>query len=161
MAATYVTRDILANRVTDRKLIQLLDDEKLADAEGTLDDAIIANELIGDRLDEILDQAQGYVDGYLRTRRSVPIADVDTLYPNIRRVASDIAIYYVASRRVLELAKIEGVEMLMRDAQMYLKGIANGTIEIGTATDPAVSTKVVTTTNSNELKYTVDTLKYF
>lgn len=154
----YVDYAQISSRITARKLVQLLDDEKLALVTDDLDAAIDHNPLIAVRLDDSIDAAQGAVDGFLRARRVVPLPEQ---YPNICRLAQDLTIYYLATRRVFDYPGIPGVELLKDDAMKMLGKIAEARHDVGVEPEPPASSKAFAQTSSNPAKFTSTSLKDF
>lgn len=106
----YITQQDMIDRYGEEELIQLTDHNNL-------------REINTDTLDRAIADAEGEVDGYLAGRFSAPITPVPKV---LVRITSDIARYYLYD----DMAP-EHISKRYDNAVKFLKGIANGTVNLG------------------------------
>jgi phage gp36-like protein len=135
---SYCTPTDLEARLSARKLIQCLDEERLATGVSTLGDAVGANPAIGVRLNAIIDDASSDCDMHLRTRYSVPMSPVPD---SIRKCAIDLALYYAHSFRASEFAMPDAIKDRRDSAMDALESISQAGLEIGTNAPPPAGTR--------------------
>lgn len=114
----YCTQADLLEQIEESELVQITDD---ADA-GALDDSVVARAIA---------DADAEIDSYCAARYTLPFALVPAM---IRKVAVDIAIYNLCSRRgrnVLDTRKAR-----YDNAVRFLKSVSAGDVSLG-ADDPA------------------------
>ncbi len=134
----YCTKEDLESRLSARKLIQCLDEERLATTMTKLEDAVGANPAIGVRLDAIIDDASSDCDMHLRTRYFVPMNPVPD---SIRKCAIDLALYYAHSFRASEFEMPAAIKDRRDSAMDALESISQAGLEVGTNTPPAAGTR--------------------
>lgn len=113
----YCTLEDLLKAIPEANLIQLTDDS----GTGTLDIAKIEDALL---------YAEQLINAYLRGRYSVPLSPVPEL---IKRLAVDLAIFYLYSRR-FELAVPEGMLERRKEVIRLLEQIQKGQVLLGIET---------------------------
>lgn len=106
---SYCTPQDLIERFTERELIQTSDRSN----SGTVNMAVV-NAAITDASDEI--------DGYLRARYDLPLADIP---PAVKRVACDMARYYLFTGVMIEIVKTR-----YDAARKWLSDIAAGRVSL-------------------------------
>lgn len=121
---SYATKTDLLDRITERDLVQLTDDE----GAGVVHDGRIA---------DALNDAAGIIDSYAANVYSIPLASTD----RVRRLAVDLTVYYLSSRKPPIL---ENVRKNFEDSVSFLKDVAAGKAQLsgqsdGTATDQSAS----------------------
>jgi phage gp36-like protein len=107
---TYATEQDLIDRYGEEELIQLTDRANV----GAIDSAVLARAIA---------DADAEIEGYLVGRYALPLASVP---PLLARLACDIARYHL-----YDDAPLEQVRTRYEDARAHLKGIANGTVQLG------------------------------
>lgn len=155
----YSTSSDLTARLPVRVVIQLCDDERLADDSGTLAAAEVANPAITTRLAAAIADADTEIDVYLRKQVSVPVAA--PVPATLVKLSADLTVFNLHSRRQSEFPTPEAVRDKRRAAIEVLKGINDGTIDLGIEPPPAASSAVVATSSGAERVFTVDTLEDF
>jgi len=154
----YCTSTDIEARVPTQRMIQLTDDEHLADDRGTLAAAVVLNVAITDRITGAIEDADTVIDSHIRKQYSVPLAST----PNtIRKASVDLAVFNLHSRRDGELDLPESVRLRYTEAIRILKGINTGDIDIGIEAVPASSAKSVATAVGPDRVFTTDTLRDF
>lgn len=113
---TYCAQDDILEQVQENVLINLTDDN---DA-GVVDSTIIAR---------AIEDAGAMIDAYCQRRYTVPLSPVP---PMIRRLAVDLAIYNLYSRRDLMPPKVR--EDRQQAAVRFLEKASAGQIDLGAAT---------------------------
>lgn len=157
----YCSSSDVEKRLPTKTLIQLTDDEGLADAQGTLADAITANPLIDTRIDDAIEAADVDIDSYLRARYATPIA-IDGATPTpIKQQSVGLTIYYLHERRQSEFGLPDAVMDSRKATLRMLDAINRGTIDIGVEPPPASSAKAVAEASGEDRLFTVDTLGDF
>ena len=120
----YCTIDDLKKQSSDDFLIRCTDDE----GTGEIDQTIV---------DEKIEDAQMEIDSYCRAQYAVPFQVVPGL---IRKLAVDIALYNLVSRRGIDEDSPDAILVKRyRDAVKLLENLAKGIVTIGPAAagDPA------------------------
>ena len=108
----YCTPDEVKNQIDESRLIQLTDDEGTGSVSET-------------RVSQAIRDAGDEIDGYLGVRMKVPVVPAPEA---VRRLAADIAVYNLYSRR----EKIpEHRSERYGNAVRFLEGIAAGKISLG------------------------------
>lgn len=107
---TYAVKQNLIDRFGNTELAQLTDRTSGV----TIDDAV---------LNKALNDADAAINGYLTVKYTIPITPVPAI---LERFGCDIARYYLYEDRVTEQVKRR-----YDDAIAYLKGVANGTVNLG------------------------------
>lgn len=108
----YATQQNLIDRFGERELIELTD--RAEPSLGTIDAVVIAKKLA---------DADATINGYLAVKYTLPLSPVPAM---LERLGCDIARYYLYEDRVTEQVKRR-----YDDAIAYLKGVANGTVNLG------------------------------
>ncbi len=122
----------LINASSEEKLIQLTDDENLAPA--TIDPADPDCVKIIGRINDAIDYADQLIDGYLRSRYTLPLSAVPKL---IKRLSVDLALFYLYGRR-FDTEIPEGMTARYNNATKILGNIQAGKLSLGTGeTEPA------------------------
>lgn len=107
---TYATQQNLIDRFGATELAQLTD----RTAGTTIDVTVVA---------KALEDADAVINGYLKAKYTLPLSPVPLV---LTRVAADIARYYLYEDRVTEI-----VEKRYQDAVKFLKGVADGSVQLG------------------------------
>ncbi len=107
---TYATQQNLIDRFGEQELIQLTDRA----GAGTVNATVIA---------QALEDADGAINGYLKAKYALPLDPVPLV---LTRTAADIARYYLYEDRVTEI-----VEKRYQEAIRFLKGVADGSVQLG------------------------------
>lgn len=114
----YCTIDDLKKQSSDEFLIRCTDDEQ-------------TGEINQETVDEKIDDAQMEIDSYCRAQYSVPFQAVPGL---IRKLAVDIALYNLVSRRGIDEDSPDVILVKRyRDAVKLLENLAKGIVTIGPA----------------------------
>jgi phage gp36-like protein len=116
----YCTIDDLQKIVPEQDLIELTDD------------MIPAESVITANVDKAIADAGEMIDGYLRSRYSLPLTPAPGL---INTLACDIAVYRLYARRV-KLTPPEGVTERYKNALKLLGQIQKGEISLGAGSSP-------------------------
>jgi len=154
----YCTSTDIEARIPAQRIIQLTDDEHLAEARGTLAAAEVANSSITTRITGAIEDADTTVDSYIRKLYATPL----TTTPNtIRKVSVDLAVFNLHGRRDGELDLPESVRMRHTEAIRMLKGINTGAIDVGIEAVPASSAKSVADADGATRVFTTDSLADF
>jgi len=141
----YCTLTDIKKLIPEERLVQLTDDEGVG----------VVNEA---RVDEAIAQADMEINAYLGGRYTVPFSSP---VPDIvRKLSMDMAIYHLYSR------KLEEIPQTRKDrydgAIRILKGITEGKISIGEATEPAgESDSAQVSTSEDDRIFTRDKLSGF
>lgn len=96
-----------------------------------------------DLVDEKITDAEAVVDGYLRSRFTVPITPVPTL---IRKITKDIVVYYLYHKNYEEIP--DGRKDQYANAISILKGIQGGTIHLEST--PSIEAPLPTMVQANK-----------
>jgi len=139
----YATQQNLIDRFGERELIELSDraDPPL----GTID-ATVVNKKLAD--------ADATINGYLAVKYALPLAPVPSM---LERIACDIARYYLYEDRVTDQVKRR-----YDDCIAWLKGVANGTVNLGVdAANQAPASSGGPETSAPDRIFTGDTLVDF
>lgn len=142
----YCTQGDLEAVLDGQKLIDLTDDS----GAGAIDDA---------KLSRAMDDASAVIDGHLRARYSVPLAAPAP--PYVRKLAVDLAVHALYSRREGDLGLPDGVRDRYKSAMEALKAIRDGKQDLGVDPPPAASTAVAADTDGPDRLFTPATLKDF
>lgn len=110
----YCTLTDIVKAIPEENLIQLTDDE----GRGVMDNS---------KIEEAINYAEQLIDGYLRGRYSVPLNPVPEL---IRRLAVDLAVFFLYSRR-FELNMPESMLERKRECIRLLEHIQQGKVLLG------------------------------
>lgn len=167
MAQPYCTNADIDKAIPTKVIIQCTDDERLADATGTLVDAITANAAIGTRLTEIIAKADTTINSYCRKRYLPPIEDENGDTPDtIRMLSVDLSVYLIHARRISEFGVPEAVEKSHNMALQMLRDIAKAIVDVGVDPPPAESSQAVATATysdgaTTERLFSDDTLEDF
>jgi phage gp36-like protein len=117
---SYITQSDLSSLLSDRKLIELTDDNRT----GIVATAIVTKAIA---------DAEAEANGYLATRYRVPIAG--TVPDLVKKLCVDVAVYNLYRRRVVP----ENIRTAYEDAVKKLGEIAKGIITLGIDPPPATS----------------------
>ncbi|MEW6670224.1 MAG: DUF1320 domain-containing protein [Thermodesulfobacteriota bacterium] len=112
---SYCTQDDILEQIDETALIELTDD----DGVGAVDAA---------RVTRAIADADADIDAYCQAHYSVPLSPVP---PKVRKLAVDIAIYHLYSRRGDAAPDIR--KDRYRDAVRFLEKVAAGDIALGVA----------------------------
>lgn len=137
----------LLNRVPESVLIRLTDDEALG----------VVNQ---GRIDQAIADAGAEIDSYARSRYPVPFDPVPVI---IRKLAADIALYNLLSRRGYEQdSPDQALVERYKAAVKFLENLARGTVTIGDAAPaPAPAAGGAPDLSSNERVFTRRNLEGF
>jgi len=139
----YSTKDDVLDQLDEETLIQLTDDDNA----GLVDN---------DKVTRAIADADATVDAYCQGRYTVPLDPV----PNkIRQVSVDIAIYNLYSRR--DDTAPETRKDRHKEAIRFLEKVADGKIDLGTATPAPETTGNAADIDYNERIFSRDKLKGF
>lgn len=140
----YSTLSDLKDQLSEDELIQLTDDS----GSGVIDT---------DKTDRAIADADSLIDGYAKTRYTVPL---DPVPPFIRSLSVDIAIYNLFSRK-LDVIPEQRIER-HKTALKALEHISTGKITLGvdTPAESADSGPQATKTKEDRV-FTKDTLKNY
>lgn len=117
----YCTKSDILNQVEEEILIALTDDGEL----GSVDDDVVVRAIA---------DADSTIDAYCQGRYTVPLSSAPA---KIRQISVDISIYNLFSRR--DDTAPETRKDRHKEALRFLEKVAEGKIELGSAT-PAPST---------------------
>jgi phage gp36-like protein len=142
----YCTITDLTKIVSEQDMIELTDD------------MIPAETIIAANVDKAISDASEMIDGYLRSRYSLPLSPVPGL---IATLACDIAVYRLYARRA-KLIPPEGVSERYKNALKLLVNIQKGELELGAgaAATPEIS-EAAGTTDAAPRIFTRDTMRNF
>ena len=155
----YSANADLQARTSDRVLIQLTDDEKLAVDTGTLATAIIANAAIQVRITAAIADADAMVNTYLRKQYAVPLA---TTPDTIKRLSVDLAMHQLHGRRGSDFGEPpEAIIENRKQAIKVLEGINKGEIDLGVDTLPGKSSSVIAVATGEDRIFTAETMDDF
>lgn len=143
----YCTLTDLLGRMPERTLIQLTDDT---------DDQAAVNEAV---VDGVIESVGEFIDGHLRGRLPLPLAEVPGL---IREIALDLAVYDLYSRRP-EVDIPDGVAARRKEAVRSLEKIQAGTLDpgLGADEDPRPSGEFKTNKTDDDRVFNSDLLDLF
>lgn len=113
----YCVLNDIVNAIPEENLIQLTDDAGL----GVIDNV---------KINDAISYAGQLIDGYLRGRYPVPLSPVPEL---IKRLAVDLAVFYLYSRR-FELEMPETMIERRRECIKLLEHIQQGKVLLGVET---------------------------
>jgi phage gp36-like protein len=116
----YCTQGDLEKIVPGQDLIELTDD------------AVPPAQIVTANVDRAISDAGELIDGYLRDRYALPLAEVPGL---IGTLAADIAVYRLYARRA-KLDPPEGVQERYKNALKLLEQIQKGLICLGVGSVP-------------------------
>ena len=119
----YSTAQMILDRIPEKQLIQLTDDNRL----GVVDQALVT---------AAQTSAQGLVDGYCGVKYSVPFATVPDLIPALE---ADIAAYLLYKRKVDEIPPAK--QKSYDDAIAFLKDVSKGVASLGVDPAPAATSE--------------------
>lgn len=114
----YITQQDLMSAFSERTLIELSNDESRATH---IDELVI---------DLAIEYAVETIDGYLRSRYVLPLANVPTI---VRNIALQLARYWLYSRRPEGRGIPEGVKDAYKQALVELTSIQSGRLHLGLA----------------------------
>lgn len=117
----YSTVADIKNLITEASVVQLTDDEQL----GAVNQA---------RVDAAISSADELIDGFLRSRYTLPLASAP---PLLRDLSVDIAVYRLYDRR-FSASMPESIKAKYDNALKLLGMIQKGQVQLG-ADDPAES----------------------
>lgn len=143
----YCILDDLKSAAPETDLIQLTDDA----GTGTINLAIVS---------EVITYAGDLIDGYLRSRYTLPLNPVPSL---IKDIAVDLALYKLYKRR-FNLSAPDGISESFKNSMKTLKEIPAGTVSLGTDALPQglpEPGKVLTNKTSDDRVFSKDVLKGF
>jgi phage gp36-like protein len=139
---SYCTLTDLKSALAEEKLIQLTDDEN--EAPVTIDPIDTDCAAIIGRITDAIDYADQMIDGYLRSRYTLPLSAVPKL---VQRLSVDLALYYLYARR-FDVEIPEGMTTRYNNATKLLQAIQAGKVSLGTGeTEPAAPTDGSYSTN--------------
>ena len=119
----YITQTDLSGQISNAQLIQLTDDAKTGLVDTT-------------KIDKAIAEAEAEVNGYVATKRSVPLAS--PIPDLVKQLCVDIAIYRLFHRRQ---RVPDDVRKSYEDAVAKLKDISKGLLTLGIDPPPAESSK--------------------
>ncbi|MDR3561901.1 MAG: DUF1320 domain-containing protein [Negativicutes bacterium] len=112
----YCTLDDLINQSSEAVLIKMTDDDDTGEINQTI-------------VDRAIDDAQGEIESYCESRYALPFSPVPGI---IRKVAVDIAIYNLLSRRGYDKdSEDQGIVQRYKDSIKFLQNLANGVVTVG------------------------------
>ena len=119
MATTYCTTDDVKRVVSERIIIQLLDDDNEGDL--TFDEVETA-------LEGIINDVESIIDTYLKGRYTTPLTTVPAM---IEKICIDLTRYELYDRRGLDIPESvkEARDLSIRRLEQIQKGILQLTIE--------------------------------
>lgn len=119
----YCTLEDLKKQVREEVLVELTDDERLG-------------QVNTERVNRAIEDASALIDSYASARYPVPLDPVPAV---IRRVAVDIALYNLFSRRGFDEEKSADKAIVDRykGALEFLELLAKGLVSIGVSQPPA------------------------
>lgn len=121
----YCIVDDLLGQVPAETLLRLTDDEETG----------IVNQ---QRVNEAIENAEAEIDAYAQARLPVPFNPVPKV---IRKLAIDIALYNLFSRRGIEEGSSDEIVISRyKDAIKFLENLAKGLVSIGQPTPPPQQT---------------------
>lgn len=125
---SYTTLDKIVGQLSEQTVIQLTDDDGL-------------NQIVTDRVDEAIADAEALIDGYCSGRYVVPFEPVPAI---VAKCGLDIAIYNLYARRVETMPDVR--QKNYDNALKLLGNISTGSVLLGaTATQPAPDSSTATT----------------
>ncbi len=137
----YSTLSDIKERIPERVIIQLTDDDKI----GAVDLA---------KVDAAIAQADARIDAYCGKRYQVPFATVPAI---ITEISADLAVYYIYSRKA---EKIPEARAERHKAQIdLLKDIAKGVVTLGAEPVPEPKSGVSASYSGNDRLFSRDKLK--
>lgn len=138
---SYCTLDDLKNALPEEKLIQLTDDENLFQstddeedpAPTTIDPDDEDCAAIIERINDAIDYADQLIDGYLRSRYTLPLSAAPKF---VTKLSVDLALFYLYGRR-FDTEIPEGQTKRYDNCIKILGNIQAGKISLGTGeTEP-------------------------
>ncbi|MCF8719215.1 gp436 family protein [Nitrospina gracilis] len=138
----YIAKADLLELVPLADLVALTDDNNTGSEDDTKIDGMIAD-------------AEGTVDGYLATRYDTPLATVPNI---IKTITVDVAVYRLHGRRQ---GPPEDVVKRYEDAIRYLRDIAKGVVTLGVDTPAPDSTRNEVNIKSDDRLFGRDQMKGF
>lgn len=115
----YSTLEQLKERIAEKTIQQLTDDDRIGSIDTTRVDAAIA-------------RADAEIDAWCGKRYSVPFV---TVPPIIREISADLAVYYLYARRSEKMPETRAAAQ--KDALRALEKIGKGDVSLGVAEIPA------------------------
>lgn len=165
----YVDNTILGEHISEREIIQLCDEERLAVDDTTLAAAVVSNTAIQDRIDRAITNASTIVDSWVRKQFEVPVK-IDSNGANdpantpltIQMLVSQLTLANLFKRRMGEFTELPAtVKDTKAGAMEMLKAINRGEIDLGLTPAPAKSEYVIATHAGEERAFTEETLEDF
>jgi phage gp36-like protein len=140
----YSTLADILERIAEKVVIQLTDDDRL----GVVDQG---------KVDAAIARADKEIDAWCGNRYTVPFADPPAV---IREISADLAVYHLYARKVDKLpeTRVEG----QKNALRLLEKISDGKVSLGTAQLPPAAPAAVSGGASfvaPDRVFTRDTLK--
>lgn len=154
----YCAQTDLEEVIDQATIVRLTDDESLATDPSDLDASIVENAAIGGRLSRALVDATATIDGFLRTRYLLPLSPVP---PFIRKLAVDLSLFSLFSRRSHEMGMPEERTAAYKAAHKALELMRAGELDAGSEPQPTESSAVVADTDGPDREFTHDTMKDF
>lgn len=137
----YCSLTDILERIPERVVIQLTDDDRV----GVVDQA---------KVDAAIAQADARIDAYCGSRYQVPFDSVPAI---VAEISADLAVYYLYSRKA---EKIPEARAERHRAQIdLLKDIAKGVVTLGAAPAPEPKSGVSASFSGNERQFTRGKLK--
>lgn len=136
--------------VVGATLIQQLTDDEL---EGS------GNAQIAVRVAKAITDASGVIDGFLRLRYTVPLAEpVPAL---ITKIAQDLSLFELHRRREHEVGMPAGALQAQQQALAQLKAMRDGDMDLGVEPPPAASSATYALADSDDVLFSDETLEEF
>lgn len=140
----YCTLASILERIPEKVVIQLTDDDRLGAVDQVKVDAAIA-------------RAEGEIDAWCGGRYAVPFA---TVPPVIAELAADLAVYHLYARKVEKIpeTRVDG----WKNAVRLLEKISEGKVSLGVAQLPPPAPAAVAggaSFTGGERRFTRDSLK--
>jgi len=154
----YCSQSDLEEVIDQATIVRLTDDEALATDPTDLDASIVENAAIGSRLSRALADATATVDGFLRTRYHLPLSPVP---PYIRKLAVDLALFNLFSRRSHQMGMPDERAAAHKAARSALELMRKGELDAGSEPQPTESSAVIADTDGPDREFTHDTMKDF
>lgn len=139
----YSAQSDILEQMDETTLIQLTDDAGGGEADG-------------DKVTRAIADADATIDAYCQGRYTVPLSPVPD---KIRSVSVDIAIYNLYSRR--DDTAPETRKDRYKDAIRFLEKVAEGKIDLGSATPAAETTGNAVSIDQNDRIFTRDKMTGF